>query len=95
MAQDFIAAVSKAEETFETVSKNLKSWGATPTYLANGDIDFITLSDGSSNITKTLGYDAGGNLTSVTLSGDTPSGIDLTKTLTLDANGDLVSVSYS
>lgn len=76
---------------FETVSKNLRS--------VNGVINFtgdlltsIVYADG---ITKTLNYDAGELLTSVVLSGSTPSDIDLTKTFTWDVNELPVSFTYS
>lgn len=80
------------QEQFETVSKNLKSWNATFSYLL-GVLQTITYTDGAETIVKTFNY-TGPQLTSIVLSGDTPSGIDLTKTLSY-SSGVLISVSYS
>lgn len=81
-----------AAETFETVSKNLKSWGGVLNY-TNGVLTSIVYTDGVDTITKTLNY-TNTVLTSIVLSGDTPAGIDLTKTLGY-TNGSLTSITYS
>lgn len=75
--------------TFETVSKNLSSKGATLTY-SGGNLQTITYLSG---VVKTLNYTSG-LLTSVVLSGSTPSGIELTKTLTY-TSGNLTQIAYS
>jgi len=86
-------SVSGLSEAFETVSKNLKSYPYVITY--NGDdIDYITYDlGGSLEIVKTFNYTLG-VLTSLVLSGDTPSGISLTKTFGFTGD-DLTSVTYS
>jgi hypothetical protein len=91
-------AVSNAIEnllgsTFETVSKNLKQYDYTLNY--TGDVlDSIVYTVPSvGTITKTLTYSLG-KLTTVVLSGNTPSGINLTKTLTYTL-GQLTSITYS
>jgi hypothetical protein len=81
-----------ATESFETVSKNLKSWGGTLNY-TGGVLTSIVYTDGIDTITKTFNYTSG-VLTSIVLSGDTPIGIDLTKTLGY-TSGDLTSITYS
>ena len=78
-----------AQDTFERVSKNLRSVDFVLSY-TDGDLTTLTYADG---IVKTLNYTAG-DLTSVVLSGATPAGIDLTKTLTYTA-GELTAVAYS
>jgi hypothetical protein len=80
------------QEEFETVSKNLKSWDATFAY-SSGVLNTITYTDGVDTIVKTFNY-TGSQLTSIVLSGDTPSGIDLTKTFGYTGSS-LTSVSYS
>jgi hypothetical protein len=80
---------STAQETFETVSKNQKSVDYELFY-TDGDLTSIVYANG---ITKTLGY-ADGDLVTITLSGSTPTGIDLVKTLTY-TDGELTSVAYS
>jgi len=80
------------QDTFETVSKNLKSYGNSFSYNL-GELDSITYTVGVGTIVKTFNY-TGNDLTSVVLSGDTPSGIDLTKTLNY-ITGELVSIAYS
>jgi hypothetical protein len=76
-------------KSFETVSKNLDSVGATLNYTA-GELTSVVYANG---VTKTLSYTAG-ELITITLSGATPDGIALTKTLTYTA-GELTSVAYS
>ena len=81
-----------AAETFETVSKNLKSWDGTFNYVG-GALSSIVYTDGVDTITKTFNYTSE-TLTSIVLSGDTPAGIDLTKTLGY-TSGDLTSITYT
>jgi hypothetical protein len=80
------------QETFESVSKNLNSWGYVLNY-SSGILTSIVYTLGPSTITKTLTYTSG-LLTSIVLSGDTPSGITLTKTLNY-TSGVLTSITYS
>lgn len=76
-------------DTFETVSKNLSSAGAVMGY-SGGDLVTITYSNG---IIKTLAYSID-SLSSVTLSGNTPSGISLVKSFQY-LGGDLIGYNYS
>lgn len=78
--------------TFETVSKNLKAYPASMNY-SDGLLTSIVYTVPDGTIIKTFGY-TGGQLTSIVLSGDTPSGIDLTKTLTY-TGGALTGVNYT
>lgn len=83
----------KLGDSFETVSKNLKAYPATFAY--TGDVlNTITYDLGSSlSIVKTLNY-TGELLTTIVLSGDTPTGISLTKTLTYSGTT-LTDITYS
>ena len=83
-------AVTGVAESFETVSKNLPSSDAIYGYSLDGDLLTIVYSNG---VIKTLNYTSG-VLTSVVLSGVTPSGIELTKSFTYTASN-LVAVTYS
>lgn len=88
-----ISATGGLSESFETVSKNLKAYPYTITY-ASGDIDIIVYDlGGGMQITKTFGYTSG-DVTSITLSGDTPNGIDLIKTISY-VGGAVDNVVYS
>lgn len=79
-------------ETFETVSKNLKAYPYQISY-SGGNIATITYDlGGGSEIIKTFGYTSG-DVTSVTLSGNTPSGIDLVKTISY-SGGNVDIISY-
>jgi Collagen triple helix repeat (20 copies) len=78
-----------APETFETVSKNLSASGAVMGY-SGGDLVSVTYANG---IVKTLAYSIDG-LASVTLSGNTPSGIALVKTFNY-SSGSLSGFTYS
>lgn len=81
-------------DSFETVSANLSAYNYTITYNGSGDVDTITYDlGGGLEVVKTLNYTAG-DVTSIVLSGDTPSGISLTKTLTY-TSGDVTSIAYS
>lgn len=75
--------------TFETINKNLSAEGATLAYSGENLLS-LTYTNG---IIKTFGY-TGDLLTTVTLSGSTPSGIDLVKTFTYTGS-DLTGVTYS
>tara|TARA_R110000744_G_scaffold94093_3_gene181659 strand:+ start:11352 stop:11780 length:429 start_codon:yes stop_codon:yes gene_type:complete len=80
------------QESYESVSKNIKSWSFTLNYIS-GSLNTITYVNGANTITKTFNYTLG-ELTSIVLSGDTPSGIDLTKTLNY-TTGNLTGVAYA
>ena len=86
-------SVSGLGEEFETVSKNLKSYPYTLTYGVDGIDTIVYDLGGGLSITKTFNYTLS-VLTSIVLSGDTPSGIELTKTLSY-TGVDLTSVTYS
>lgn len=90
--QDWMAALGGIGASFETVSKNLRAWDAAFAYTL-GVLDTITYTSGAFTITKTFGYTLG-KLTSLTLSGDTPGGIDLVKTLSYSGD-ELTAVAYS
>ena len=81
------------DETFESVSANLKSYNPTYVYAA-GKLDTVTYDLGAGqSIVKTFSY-SGGKISTITLSGDTPNGINLVKAFTFTA-GSLTSVTYS
>jgi hypothetical protein len=82
----------KLEQTFETVSKNLKGYPAAFNY-TTGTLTSIVYTLPVGTITKTLNYTSG-ILTSIVLSGDTPANIDLTKTLGYTGS-ELTSIGYS
>lgn len=75
-------------ESFETVSKNLRGWASTFAFTGD-ELTSVTYESGGSTIVKTFVY-TDGDLTSIALSGDTPSGIELTKTLTYSEDSDSV-----
>lgn len=76
-------------ESFETVSKNLTASGAVIAY-SGGELETITYANG---VVKTFAYGVDG-LSTVTLSGSTPGGIDLIKTFTYSV-GELTGWTYS
>lgn len=76
-------------QTYETVSKNLKSVSFTLAY-TDGKLTTVTYANG---VIKTLNYTSG-KLSSVVLSGTTPAGITLTKTLGY-TSGTLTSITYA
>lgn len=78
-----------AVATFESVSKNLDDDDASFTF--SGD-RLVTVTY-SSGVIKTLGY-TGDKLTTITLSGSTPSGINLVKTIAYSGDS-ISSISYS
>lgn len=75
----FTSGAGSLQSTFETVNKNLKAYGSVPNYTGTS-LTSIIYTKGSSVITKTFGY-TGELLTSITLSGDLPTGIQTVKTL--------------
>jgi YD repeat-containing protein len=77
-------------DSFETVNKNLSAVDGTLAYDGSNRLTSVTYTSG---VVKTLAY-TGDDLTSVTLSGSTPSGIDLVKTLSY-TDGSLTGISYS
>lgn len=81
---------SSLESTFETVSANLSAYGSELNYNGSGDITSIVYSNG---VTKTFNY-TGDDITSIVLSGSTPSGIELTKTLSY-TSGDVTGIAYT
>jgi hypothetical protein len=84
-----ISSSGSSQSSFETVSSNLSAYDYTINYNGSGDVSSIVYSNG---VTKTLNYTAD-DVTSIVLSGSTPSGIELTKTLTY-TSGDVTSISY-
>jgi len=80
-------------QQFETISQNLNTWDAAYTY--NGDtLEYVTYTNQGKSVVKDLVYNGSGLLTSIVLSGDTPSNIDLTKNFSYDMNEKLIGVSY-
>lgn len=82
-----------APPSFETFAKNLHAYPASFGYAVDGTLETVTFATPSGTVTKTLGY-ASGRLTTITLSGAIPSGIDTVKALVY-AGDSLASVSYS
>ena len=81
-----------APETFETVSKNLRSYPATFTYAA-GELVSISYATPGGAVIKSFVRSAG-RLTSIVLSGAVPPGITTTKTLAY-TGGELIGVGYA
>lgn len=81
------------DETFETVSKNLKGNPYTLTYTGEQLTSMLYTLPASESITKTFAY-TGTKLTSITLSGDTPAGINLIKTLIYTGDS-LTGITYA
>lgn len=90
--QGYPGAPGATASTFESVSKNIKAWDAAFAYTGS-QLDSITYTNGAETIVKTFNY-TDGKVTSIVLSGDTPSGIDLTKTLSYTGD-QLTGVNYS
>lgn len=82
-----------SEETFESTSKNIKAYPYVLNYTGDNLTSIVYTLPVSGTITKTFGY-TGDKLTTITLSGDTPSGIDLVKTLAYTGDN-LTSITYS
>jgi hypothetical protein len=76
-------------DSFETVAANLDASGAAFSY-SSGDLSQITYANG---VVKSFAYGPDG-LSTVTLSGALPSGINLIKSLSY-TSGDLTAISYS
>ena len=81
------------QETFETVSRNLKSYSAVLNYTGDVLTSMVYTVPAVGTITKTLSYSSG-RLVAVILSGDTPLGITLTKALTYTGDA-LTGIAYS
>lgn len=89
----YVLGGGSSAETFESVSKNIQSYPYTLAY-SSGDVSTITYDlGGGLEIVKTFGYTSG-DVTSITLSGDTPSGIDLVKTITY-SGGAVDNITYT
>lgn len=80
-------------ETFETVSKNLRSYPYTLSYSGGELVAIVYNLGGGQTIVKNL-VRVGGVLTQVVLTGSTPTGGTLTKNLSY-TDGNLTGVSYS
>lgn len=82
------------EYSFEAISKNLKAYDYSIAY--TGDlVDEITYDlGGGLSIVKSFSYNIDDTVSTIVLSGDTPSGIELTKTFTY-TSGKVTSVGYS
>lgn len=87
-----ITNIAAGSDSFESVNQNLAGLDGALSYTGD-ELTSITYDTGGGTIVKTLNY-SGGDLISIVLSGDTPSGIELTKTLNYSGD-DLVGVSYS
>lgn len=87
-----VSATSSSVETFESVLRNLKSYQADYTY-SNGKITSVLYTIGAESITETVNY-SGDTITSIVLSGDTPSGISLTKSFNYTGTN-ISSFTYS
>lgn len=89
-----ISAGDGVTDSFETVNRNLRAVPYTINYDLTGRLQSIFYDLGAGlSITKQYGY-VSGVLTTITLSGDVPSGISLVKTLLYTA-GKLTGVQYS
>lgn len=84
-----VDALDGLSVTFETVNKNLAGQDATLVW-TGGDLATITYSGG---VVKTFAF-TGDDVVSITLSGATPSGIDLVKTYTYTGS-DITAITYS
>lgn len=79
--------------TFETISQNIQALAKTLVYASGVLVQMVYDLGGGQTIVKTFGYVLG-VLTTITLSGSVPSGVDLTKTLHY-TSGDLTGVTYA
>jgi hypothetical protein len=89
----FRTAIEALGNTFETVSQSLSALPQTITYSSGRISTIVYTLPNNSTITKTINY-TGDKVTSIVLSGATPSGIQLTKTLTYTGDN-ITGVSYS
>lgn len=71
--------------TFETINKNLPSSGGVA--VKDSTTDLLSTITYDNGIVKTFAWDTNRKLQSITLSGATPSGIDLVKTFTWTSTG--------
>jgi hypothetical protein len=85
-------AADAAAETFETVSRNLRSYPATLSYAA-GELSAISYATPGGAAVKTF-HRVAGRLASIVLSGSLPAGIATTKTLSYTGDS-LTSVGYA
>jgi hypothetical protein len=81
------------KDEFETVSKNLRNYPYVLTYGVDGVATITYDLGGGLSVVKTFNYTLG-VLTTIVLSGSTPTGIELTKTFSY-TGADLTSVAYS
>jgi hypothetical protein len=87
-----ISGVTVEERSFETVSKNVKAYPYTMNRIGDTLENIVYDLGGGKTITKTFNR-TGEKLTTIVLSGDTPSGIHLTKQF--NYTGDiLTSITY-
>lgn len=80
------------KESFESISKNIRTWDFIVEYNL-GLLTKIKYTKGSLIIDKSFNYTSG-KITSIVLSGDTPSGIQLTKAIGY-TSGKVSSISYT
>lgn len=83
---------SNDSQTFEYISKNLKSYPYVITY-SNNALSSISYTTENGNIVKSFSY-ANNSLSSVSISGNILGNVILTKNLNYE-NGALISVFYS
>jgi hypothetical protein len=84
----------ESKETFESISKNLKSYPYTVNYTNNILTSIAYSLPDNKFITKMFEY-TDNLLTSISLLGDIPPGIDTTKTLSYTVSNVLTGISYS
>lgn len=87
-----ISTSGGSSNTFEAVLRNLNSYPVTFTYV-DGKSDTVSYTTDTGTITETVSY-SGNKISSIVLTGDTPSGIDLTKTFNY-TGGRITSFTYS
>lgn len=80
-------------ETFESVLRNLKSYPTEFTYNVDNQVDTVVYTLPSGSITETINY-TGTLISSIVLSGSTPSGVSLTKSFSYSGNYPM-SIAYS
>jgi len=91
--EQIIVIAGELQDTFETFSKNLRSYNFTIEYTDNRVTKLIYTSP-VGIIEKLLTYNAQNELTAITLSGAIPLGVALQKTITYE-NGKLKTITYS
>lgn len=80
-------------ETFESVLRNLKSYPTEFTYNVDNQVDTVVYTLPSGSITETINY-TGTLISSIVLSGSTPSGVSLTKSFSYSGSYPM-SIAYS